>query len=384
MTVDGQQAIEVTPASGAGPLGNGAPASGQAPVSGATDAPAQLDVPGPGPRRAAPTLERVAARAGVSRSTASRAINGGLRVSPETQAAVDAAVADLGFAPNRAARSLATRRSDSIALVIPEPDELVLSDPFFAGVVNGLNSALRATDLQLVLVMARPTDVATRTLHYLRGGHVDGAVVVSQHRDDVLAAELYRAGVPAVFVGRPFEGGRPVRYVDVDNTGGGRLAGEYLVNLGRRRIATITGPQDMTAGIDRLTGWREALVAAGLASDAVAYGDFTSPGGARAATRLLAEHPDLDALFVASDLMAAGALGVLVDAGRRVPDDVALIGYDNLAVATSTLPTLTTVVNPVVAMARTAGEMLVDLLAGKAVAEEPVIFPAEIVVRFSA
>jgi len=347
--------------------------------------PANPSPPAPA-RPAAPTLEQVAERAGVSRSTASRAINGGLRVSPEARAAVERAVDELGFTPNRAARSLVTRRTDSVAVVVPEPDERVLSDPFFAATINGLNSALRATDLQLVLVMARPADIATRTVRYLRGGHVDGAVVVSHHRDDVLADELHRSAVPTVFIGRPFDErrGRHIRYVDTDNAAGARMAAEHLLRIGRRRIGTIAGPQDMSAGYDRLTGWSTALAEAGLATDAVAYGDFTTLGGAHAAKNLLAEHPDIDALFVASDLMAFGALGVLADAGRRVPDDVAVIGYDNLDAATSTSPTLTTIVNPVVAMARTAGEMLLDLLAGKRVSEAPVIFAPELVIRLSA
>jgi DNA-binding LacI/PurR family transcriptional regulator len=337
-----------------------------------------------GARAVAPTLEGVAERAGVSRSTASRAINGGLRVSPEAQASVAAAVADLGYIPNRAARSLVTRRTNSVALVVPEPDERVLSDPFFASTIHGLNAALRDTDLQLVLVMARPEDIATRTVRYLRGGHLDGAVVVSHHRDDILAEELRRSGVPAVFVGRPFAMGQHVRYIDVDNAGGGRMATEHLLRIGRRRIGTIAGPQDMSAGLDRLAGWSAALHDAGLADDVVAYGDFTTSGGVRAATQLLAEYPDIDALFVASDLMAVGALTVLAGAGRLVPDDVAVVGYDNLGAATTTSPTLTTIVNPVVAMARTAGEMLIDLLAGKRVDEAPVIFAPELVVRHSA
>jgi len=335
-------------------------------------------------RSAAPTLDQVAERAGVSRSTASRAINGGLRVSPEALASVDTAVADLGYIPNRAARSLVTRRASSVALVVPEPDERVLSDPFFASTIHGLNGALRDTDLQLVLVMARPEEIATRTLRYLRGGHVDGAVVVSHHRNDVLADALHRSGLPTVFVGRPFGGGHHVHYVDVDNTGGGRMATDYLLRIGRRRIGTIAGPQDMSAGLDRLAGWSSALDQAGLASDAVAYGDFTTTGGAAAATQLLADHPDIDALFVASDLMAVGALVALSAAGRTVPGDVAVVGYDNLGAATTTSPTLTTIVNPVVAMARTAGEMLIDLLAGKDVEEAPVIFAPELVIRLSA
>ncbi len=330
-----------------------------------------------------PTLEQVAQLAGVSRSTASRAINGGLRVSPETRAAVDAAVAALGFTPNRAARSLATRRTDSVALVIPEPDDRVLSDPFFAGTINGLNAALGGTDLQLVLVLARPDEVATRTVRYLRNGHVDGAVVVSHHREDVLALELGRTGLPSVFVGRPFAGGHD-GYVDVDNVAGGRLAAEHLVRTGRRRIATVTGPQDMSAGVDRLHGWQGALADAGLPSDAVATGDFTTAGGARAARELLHRHPDLDAIFVASDLIAAGALGVLADLGRRVPADVAVVGYDDLAVAVSTSPPLTTVTNPVVPMARAAGQMLLDRLAGRVPHPSPLILTPRLVVRQSA
>ncbi|NMM25402.1 MAG: substrate-binding domain-containing protein, partial [Phycicoccus sp.] len=248
----------------------------------------------------------------------------------------------------------------------------------------GLNAALRDTDLQLVLVMARPEDIATRTLRYLRGGHVDGAVVVSHHRNDVLADSLHQSGLPTVFVGRPFDGGHHVHYVDVNNTGGGRMATEHLLSIGRRRIGTIAGPQDMSAGLDRLAGWSAALSEVGLSTDAVAYGDFTTTGGAAAAAQLLAEHPDIDALFVASDLMAVGALSVLASAGRLVPGDVALVGFDNLGAATTTSPTLTTVVNPVVAMAHTAGEMLINLLAGKTVDQAPVIFAPELVIRRSA
>lgn len=361
MTTEGMQAIRPTPDLG------------------------RTATPTPDPlRTAAPTLEGVAARAGVSRSTASRAINGGLRVSPEAQASVEVAVAELGYIPNRAARSLVTRRTNSVALVVPEPDERVLTDPFFASTIQGLNAALRDTDLQLVLVMARPQDIATRTVRYLRGGHLDGAVVVSHHRDDVLADELHRSGLPAVYVGRPFSDGHQVRYVDLDNTGGGRMAAEHLLRLGRRRIGTIAGSQDMSAGLDRLAGWAAALDEAGLATDAVAYADFTRAGGEDAATRLLAEHPDIDALFVASDLMAVGALSVLAGAGRLVPDDVAVVGYDNLGAAATTSPALTTIVNPVVAMARAAGEILIDLLAGKKIGPAPVIFAPELVIRLSA
>lgn len=335
------------------------------------------------PTSLAPTLEQVAELAGVSRSTASRAINGGLRVSPEALAAVEAAVADLGYTPNRAARSLVTRRTDSIALVVPEPDERVLSDPFFAGTLNGLSAALVDTELQLVLVIARPGD-STRTIRYLRNGHVDGAIIVSHHRDDALDAAMNHSQLPHVFVGRPLGENQAVRYVDTDNVAGGRLATEHLIATGRRRIATLAGPSDMSAGLDRLQGWREAMNDAGLRDDAIVYGDFTVTSGAAAATELLERYPDIDAIFAASDLMAAGALGQLNVLGRDVPREIAVVGYDNLGVATSTSPALTTVVQPVVAMARTAGELLLAQLRGDEPPLEPRIFAPELVIRASA
>lgn len=315
------------------------------------------------PASTAPTLDEVAQAAGVSRSTASRAINGGLRVSPEAQAAVDAAVAQLGYTPNRAARSLVTRRTDSIALVVPEPDERILTDPFLAGTMRGVSAALVGTDLQLVLLFARPDEKPGRIVRYLRSGHVDGAIVASHHRDDELEDALLATRLPAVFVGRPFHPTPDLLYVDVDNVEGGRLAARRLVEAGCRRVATVAGPQDMTAGVDRLTGWREVLRDAGLPDDAVAVGDFAVAGGAAAMETILAEHPDVDGLFAASDLMAEGAMRVLARHGRTVPGDVAVVGFDDLATAATTSPPLTTVRNPMVEMVRDATDMLLDLVA---------------------
>ncbi|WP_456846530.1 LacI family DNA-binding transcriptional regulator [Cellulomonas sp. P5_C6] len=334
-------------------------------------------------RPPAPTLEQVAERAGVSRSTASRAINGGLRVSPEALASVEAAVADLGYTPNRAARSLVTKRTDSIALVVPEPDERVLSDPFFAGTLNGLSTSLADSDVQVVLVIARPGE-SERTVRYLRNGHVDGAIVVSHHANDELDRALQVSHVPNVFVGRPLSADeRDVQYVDTDNVEGGRLATQHLIDRGCRRIGTIAGPADMSAGIDRLTGWRNAMRESGLHDDAVVYGDFTMASGTIAARELLSRFPDVDAIFIASDLMAAGALSVLAEHGKEVPGDVAVVGYDNLGVAASTTPPLTSVIQPVVAMARAAGARLLDQLNG-APPSPPLIFAPELVIRASA
>lgn len=332
----------------------------------------------------APTLEQVAARAGVSRSTASRAINGGFKVSPEAQTAVDSAVSELGYTPNRAARTLVTRRTDSIALVVPEPDEKVLTDPFFAGTLQGLSGVLAETDIQLILLIARRGGEVHKTTRYLRNGHVDGAVVVSHHRDDALESVLAASRLPCVFVGRPWSSQPGLQYVDVNNYLGGRRATEHLIAAGCRRIATIAGPLDMAAGVDRLAGWRQALQDAGLSDEAMVRGDFTASSGAAAMEKLLDAHPDVDGVFAASDLMAVGALSVLTARGRAVPGDVRVIGFDDLGVAASTAPPLTTMVNPVVEMSRVAGELLLEQISGRASSTEPRIFGAQVVVRQSA
>lgn len=333
-------------------------------------------------RRAAPTIRQVAAAAGVSRATASRVINGGHLVSERARLAVEAAIAELGFTPNPVARSLATRRTGSVALVVPEPNQRLFTDPFFGTVINGLSLTLERHDLQMVLLIARPGS-GDRVLRYLTTGQVDGAVLTSHHVHDLLSERLLDSGLPCVFQGRPL-GSRHVPHVDVDNVAGARLATEHLIRSGRRRIGTVAGPADMSAGIDRLAGWREALEAAGLPDDAVEHGDFTTAGGAAAIRRLLQRRPDLDGLFVASDLMAVAALNELSAQGRRVPDDVAVFGFDDLGIAEASSPPLSTVVNPAEAMAARAGEMLVELLAGREPAEEGLLLPAEVVLRDSA
>ncbi|WP_344102294.1 LacI family DNA-binding transcriptional regulator [Myceligenerans crystallogenes] len=332
-----------------------------------------------------PTLDDVARTAGVSRSTASRAINGGLRVSPEAQAAVDDAVARLGYSPNRAARSLVTRRTDSIALVVPEPDGRILTDPFLAGTLRGVSDALAGTDLQLVLLLARPGEHPGQMARYLRSGHVDGVIVTSHHRGDHLEAELAGGKLPAVFVGRPFASDDAgLHWVDVDNVTGGRLATRRLIERGCRRIATVTGPLDMTAAVDRFAGWREEMAATGLPDDAYVEGDFTVSGGTAATQHLLDEHPDVDAIFIASDLMAEGALHALAARGISVPGDIAVTGFDDLGIAASATPRLTTVRNPVVEMVNAATSTLLTMLAGEQVPSAPLIMDAVLIEGASA
>jgi len=332
----------------------------------------------------APTLDAVAKLAGVSKATASRAINGRSKVSARAQTAVYNAVRELGYTPNAAARSLVTRRTGSVALILPESDERIFADPFFARMLHVVARSLRGQDLQLVLLIAQPGDEEERLLHYLRGRYVDGAIVASHHRGDRLAEHLSELGLPCVFIGRPWTGADRVSFVDSDNAAAASQAVRVLIDAGRRRIATIAGPRDMGAGHDRLEGWRRELAAEGLASDLVAYGDFTEASGAEACAALLDAATDIDGIFAASDLMAQGAMRELASRGIRVPEDIAIVGYDDLGVAERTTPPLTTLHNPIGQMVTEAVRLLTEAIdEGGGGAPRRVIFVPELVRRAS-
>ena len=332
--------------------------------------------------RERPTLEAVARRAGVSRATVSRVVNGSTTVAVGIRDAVNQAVEELGYVPNQAARSLVTRRTDSIALVVSEPTAQVFGDdPFFADVVRGVSAELELEDKQLVL-LTTDSPAGRERVRRFTSVHVDGVLLLSFHGTDPLYLSLGRQGPPMVCGGRPRYGRDELSYVDFDNTGGAREAVEYLIAAGRRRIVTIAGPQDMNAGVDRLIGYREAIAAADRRA-IVAYGDFTRDSGARAMHSLLADEPDLDAVFCGSDLMALGALSALRAAGRAVPEDVAVVGFDDIEAARYAEPPLTTVQQPSPLLGREMVRMMLRILAGEEV-ESPKTLPTRLVLRGSA
>ena len=331
--------------------------------------------------RPAATIEEVAAAAGVSRSTVSRVVNGSTSVSPAALEAVQRAIAELNYVPNRAARSLASRATMALALVVPEDTTRFFGDPFFAAIVSGINARLSRSDYVLNLIIANddPQDKATS---YLRSGAVDGAIVVSHHTSDTFIDRI-AAAVPVVYGGRPVREREDDHYVDVDNFAGGRNATEYLIDKGYRRIATITGPLTMPAGVDRLQGYRAALRGAGLEEAAVEDGNFTADGGAAAMQRILDSGTEFDALFVASDLMARGALAVLGRAGIRVPEHAAVVGFDDSPVAVSVTPSLTTMRQPSFQQGEKMADILLSMLAGGR-PPHVTILDTELVVRESA
>ncbi len=332
-------------------------------------------------RHVAPTLEMVAARAGVSRATVSRVVNGSDKVNPSSVESVRAAIAELGYVPNRAARSLASAQSHAIALVVPEDITRFFGDVFFASIVAGIDRRLEESDYVLNLMVAS-SDPGAKNSRYLMGGAVDGAVVVSHHTSNHFLERIGDA-IPLVFGGRPGLEAIDTWVVDVDNEEGGAVAGRRLVERGCTRIAAITGPEDMQSANERTHGWRRVVAEAGLEPGPAISGDFTAVGGARAARELLARYPEVDGVFIASDLMASAAMPVLIEAGRRIPEDVAVVGYDDSPAADMCPVPLTTVKQPSEAMGWETADILIDVLAGN---DRPwsTILPIELIERDSA
>ncbi|MER8184690.1 LacI family DNA-binding transcriptional regulator [Kitasatospora sp. NPDC094015] len=334
------------------------------------------------------TLEDVARVAGVSRSTVSRVVNGVRNVDPAIQETVRQAVAATGYVPNGAARALVTRRADTVALIVSGAGEtggdgMLFTDPFFGRVVGGVLCGLRPPGMHPVLMLADDDASRAQVIAYLRRGSADGALLVSTHGGDPLPALLAEAGLPAVLFGRP-AAALPLSYVDLANHEGARLAADHLAARGCRRVVTVTGPADLPAGQDRQAGFREAMARHGRPWSPEAAGDFTRRGGAAAMTRLLAEHPDLDGVFAANDLMAQGVLAVLREHGRRVPEDVAVIGFDDSSAATAAHPRLTTVRQPVEEMATRMTTLLLDRIRHPGAAPTSVLFEPRLIIRDSA
>lgn len=343
------------------------------------------------------TLEDVARRAGVSRATASRVIRGDVAVSPRKVRAVERAVAELGYVPSSAARALAAGRAGIVAVIIPEPDRTVFSDPFFADTVATVSHAVAEWDTQVVLTFDSSTHEPTppahaaathgapaslgsqRTAAFLASGAVDGAIVVSHHQFNGQVQAYAQAPVPVVFVGRPVGVEETALWVDSDNYGGGTQVAEHFLACGVRRPAVVTGPMDMVASQDRLRGFREVMARAGYDVD-VLTGDFTAQSGAAAAAALVPRITggDIDAVFFANDLMALAAMDTWQHAGLSAPRDLLVASYDDIEAAAQR--GLTSVVNSATELAAAATDVLLARLRGQSEAS-PRILPAHLLIR---
>ncbi len=328
------------------------------------------------------TLTDVAKLAGVSASTVSRVVSSRTPVSPEVREVVERAIVRLGYVPNRAARNLVTSRSDSFGVVITESVSKWGSDPFIAPLLFGISEGLAETDIQLILIMASSRRDEERVQRYAQQGHVDGVIVVGSHAGDPILEQLVNSGVPMVFSGRPAVM-VDVDYVDADHRSGARMAVNHLITGGRRKIATIYGTLDMPSSRDKLDGYRDALAAAGFALDPTleAAGNYDPSMAVEALRALLDAHPDVDGVFVASDTMAAAVVGAIVEAGLRIPEDIAIVGYDGTLVALATRPMLTTIRQPIEAMGRAMAQMLVRRVEYPQEPPSHIIFTTELIVR---
>ncbi|GAA2383210.1 LacI family transcriptional regulator [Catellatospora methionotrophica] len=322
------------------------------------------------------TIEDIARKAGVSRATASRVLNNAPGVSADLRTAVNRVVADLGYRPNAAARALASGRRDALDLVVIACHDDISrfgAQPYYSRVIAGVLSALAGTDTQLRVNVAGAED-ATELIDRVAKTVTAGAVLVNLSPEQ--AARFHARCRKAVSLGATAP---HVPAVEPENSRAAYDAISLLHRIGCRRIAAIHGPDCNTCAAGRRAGHLEAVRELGLPDIAV-DGGFRREGGYAAATRLLAEHPDLDGLFAACDMMAAGAIQAITDAGRRVPDDIAVVGFDDSAVAACVSPPLTTMRLPVEQMAAAATRALLE---GAAAPHWRRFFPVDMVVRNS-
>lgn len=327
------------------------------------------------------TLEDIGRLAGVSRSTVSRVINGQPNVNPVVRERVQDVIRRTGYAPNTAARSLVSGRSGVIGLVIPSRVHSVFEDPYFPRLIQGISAASNETGVTLSLFLFQTEEEEAELYpRVVTAGYLDGLIITATRMADPLLARVAASDIPAVVVGRPDVEG--ISYVDVDNRGGGTIAARHLCDLGYRRIALLGAPTSTTAGVDRTSGFVEGLAEYGQSLDPVlrADGDFTDAGGYRAMQRLLEHRPD--AVFVASDTMAHGALRAVRDAGLAVPDDLALVSFDGFPQSEKSSPPLTVVHQPVTQAGRQGLHILSSLVGGQT---GPIveILPVDLIVRDS-
>jgi DNA-binding LacI/PurR family transcriptional regulator len=337
-----------------------------------------------------PTLEDVARVAGVSRATVSRVVNQTRNVAPEIQEVVRRAVEATGYIPNRAARSLVTRRSEAVGVVVAGDDlsdslsaGQFLTDPFFGRLLTGIIGALKPRGIFPALMLAENEADDAAITAYFKQGNADGALLISIYPDERLPEMLDAVGRPTVRFARPARPA-PVSYVDLAHREGGRMAADHLASLGRRRPVAVSGPAAIPAAQERQAGYEEGWARHGCAFVPTVEGGFTYDSGERAMKELLDRVPELDAVFAASDLMAQGAIHALHDHGRRVPEDVAVVGFDDSAPARLSRPGITTIRQPLEDMAAEMVRLLLDRIDGTASEPTSVIFDPELVVRESA
>lgn len=329
------------------------------------------------------TLEDIAKQSGVSRSTVSRVVNNHPNVSEDVRKRVKEVINKTGYQPHAAARTLASQRSWMLGLVLPRSVSSFFADPYFPRLTQGIAQACNQYNYTLGLfLISTKEDEEAIFPRVSRKGLLDGILLQSDQLGDQLTDQIIQSKIPLVIIGRPFYN-KNVSYIDVDNVNGAFTAVSHLIRLGYQQIGTITGVSTRTVSLDRKEGYIKALTERGRNIDEslIVEGDFTEAGGYYAMQQLLPNKPD--AVFAASDIMAIGAMRAIREAGLRVPEDIALVGFDDLPLATMPEPRLTTIRQPVYQFGVKAVEILLDLIENGIEPPRRIIMDTELIIRNS-
>ena len=334
------------------------------------------------PKRELPTIYDVARLAGVSTSTVSRMLNGKGQFAPATRAAVDEAVRQLRYRPNTIARSLRTKSTQTIAFLLPD-----IPDPFFVSLISGIQQHVVKRDYAILLCVTEgDPELEERYLSLLHAKQVDGALVDGLVLPQARIARFLEDGFPIVCLDRDVDS-PSVPVVQVDNRLGARQATEHLLSLGHRRIAHVSGADldRLRHSQERLAGYREALAGAGIQVDPrlIAAGDYMEEGGYEATRALLGAGVKFSAVFAANDLSAIGAIRAIIESGRSVPEDMSVVGFDNIHISAFVRPPLTTIHQPAVEIAQRATEILIALIQGRRVRDRRHLLEPRLVIRGS-
>lgn len=328
------------------------------------------------------TLEDIARMSGVSRSTVSRVINGGPNVNKQTRAKVQTIIQNINYHPNLAARGLAAGYSKVIGLVIPTGVIAIFTDPYFPLVIQGVSSACNARGYSVMLWLAEPEYERGSINQILNNGLIGGMLVSSMLVDDPLIECLYESKRPFITIGRHPTNDR-INYVDVDNRVGAYQGVSHILRTGRRRVGVINGPSNTIASQDRYQGYLDAMRERGvpIIPELVAEGEFSDTTGYLAMKGLLPHNPE--AVFAASDAMAFAAMRAIHEAGLRIPEDIAMVGFDDIPAAANSNPPLTTVRQPIQRTGSIAAEVLVDMIEHPDPLPRRIVLPTELIIRSS-
>jgi len=332
------------------------------------------------------TIKDVAKLAKVAPSTVSRVIANNPRISERTKKKVREAMHELGYHPNFIARSLASQSTQAIGLVMPSSTDIVFQNPFFPTVLRGLSEGAHEKHYALYMTTGKTdSEILDGVIQMVQGGRVDGVVLLYSKIEDKVLMYLQERGIPFVVIGKPFKHVEEITHVDNDNFRATKEVTEYLIQLGHDHIAFVGGNLNLVVTVERLLGYEKALRESGIAidDDYIVHEEFLVEGGQEAIRELLSLKVPPTALVVADDLMALGVLNTLNELGIRVPEDISIIGFNNVLVSEMSRPPLTSVDINIFDLGFEAARSLIQKIENPKEPIKRIIIPHEIVKRYS-